>query len=198
VGAGAAGRLSAFSKGHVPGEPGIWILLFGDLGVFSVLFATYLHDRGQHLQLFAHSQGALNRNLGATNTLVLLASSLLVVLSTHALQRDTMRSYAPGLVLGAIGLGLCFIMIKAFEYHEKVSAGITPSTNGYYTWYFVLTGLHLLHVIIGLGVLTALWKLARKPVSTPTHVAYFEGGACFWHLVDLLWILIFPLIFLVR
>jgi nitric oxide reductase NorE protein len=65
-------------------------------------------------------------------------------------------------------------------------------------YYFVLTGLHLGHVLIGLGVLVALLRLAKKPAPSATHIAFFEGGACFWHMVDLLWLVIFPLLFLVR
>lgn len=183
---------------HVPGEPGIWVLLFGDMMVFTVLFTVYLHQRGAKPGLFAESQGALNRALGATNTLVLLTSSLLVVFATRALRSRDQRHLARPLTLAGVLVGSCFVAIKAFEYHEKVAAGITPSTNEFFMYYFVLTGLHLAHVIIGLIVLTVLSTLARKPEPTKTHIAFFEGGACFWHMVDLLWIVIFPLIFLVR
>lgn len=183
---------------HVPGEPGIWVLLFGDMLVFTVLFTVYLSKRGATPNLFAQSQGALNRALGATNTLVLLTSSLLVVFATRAIRSDEWRPYAHRLTLAGAGVGACFVAIKAFEYHEKVQAGITPSTNEFFMYYFVLTGLHLAHVVIGLTVLLVLSRLARKPQPSSTHIAFFEGGACFWHMVDLLWIVIFPLIFLVR
>lgn len=183
---------------HVPGEPGLWILLFGDMALFTVLFAVYLVHRGAQPALFAESQATLNRALGATNTVVLLASSLLVVLATRAVRHDATRRYAPNLVLGAIACGLCFIAIKAYEYHEKIAAGMVPNTNEFYMYYFVLTGLHLGHVVIGLLVLLGLRGLARKPMSTKTQLVFFEAGACFWHLVDLLWIVIFPLLFLVR
>jgi nitric oxide reductase NorE protein len=183
---------------HVPGEPGIWVLLFGDMVVFTVLFTVYLHQRGPKADLFAHSQDALNRNFGAINTLVLLTSSLLVVFATRALRRDDWRRYAHRLTLAGAAVGACFVLIKAVEYHEKISAGLTPSTNEFFMYYFVLTGLHLAHVIVGLCVLLVLSTLARKPEPTRTHLAFFEGGACFWHMVDLLWIVIFPLLFLVR
>jgi nitric oxide reductase NorE protein len=194
----ADGNRSKTRERHVPGEPGIWVLLFGDMMVFTVLFAVYLHQRAGKPGLFAESQGALNRSLGATNTLVLLTSSILVVFATRALRRPEQRHLARPLTLAGALVGSCFVGIKAFEYHEKVSAGITPSTNEFFMYYFVLTGLHLAHVIIGLIVLTVLSTLARKPEPTKTHMAFFEGGACFWHMVDLLWIVIFPLIFLVR
>ena len=195
---GADRNTSEPSPRHVPGEPGIWVLLFGDMMVFTVLFTVYLHQRGARPGLFAESQGALNRTLGATNTLVLLTSSILVVFATRALRRPELRYLARPLTLGGAAVGSCFVAIKAFEYHEKVTAGITPNTNEFFMYYFVLTGLHLAHVIIGLIVLTVLSTLAGKSEPTGTHMAFFEGGACFWHMVDLLWIVIFPLIFLVR
>ncbi len=182
---------------HIPGEAGLWVLLFGDLTVFLVLFCVYLVNRGKHAQLFAHSQHELNRNLGALNTLLLLASSLLVVLATRAV-RSPSRRHAPALMLGAIGFGLGFVAVKVFEYHDKIAAGLTPSTNKFYMFYFVLTGIHLAHLIVGLAVLTVLCVLSRKAELTDGQFMFFEGGACFWHMVDLLWIVIFPLLYLVR
>ncbi len=183
---------------HVPGEAGVWILLFGDMAVFALLFGLYLHGRSQDPALYAASQPALNRNLGAINTVVLLTSSLLVVFATRAIRSRRWRPYAQRLILGGAGVGSVFVIIKVVEYHDKVAVGITTSTNPFFMYYYVLTGVHLAHVIVGLIVLLALSRLARLPEPTTTHIAYFEGGACFWHLVDLLWIVIFPLLFLVR
>ncbi|WP_179467063.1 cytochrome c oxidase subunit 3 family protein [Mycolicibacterium vinylchloridicum] len=194
----AAATESAAPGKHVPGEPGIWVLLFGDMLVFTVLFVVYLHRRGENRELFAESQNALNRNFGAINTLVLLTSSVLVVFAVAALRSERLRPLAPRLTLAGFAVGCCFVIVKVFEYHEKISAGITPSTNEFFMYYFVLTGLHLAHVVIGLAVLLALSRLARKPEPSRTHIAFFEGGGCFWHMVDLLWIVIFPLLFLVR
>jgi len=183
---------------HVPGEPGTWVLLFGDMAVFTVVFAVYLQARGQRSDLFAESQNALNRNFGAVNTLVLLTSSLLVVLAGKALRSDRWRHFASRLMLSGAAVGACFVVIKAFEYRERVAEGDTPTTNEFFMYYFVLTGLHLVHVLAGLAILLALSRLVRMPELTTTHIAFVEGGSCFWHLVDLLWIVIFPLLFLVR
>lgn len=193
----AEARTSA-PRRHVPGEPGIWVLLFGDMLVFTVLFVVYLSRRGEDRELFAQSQDELNRNFGAINTLVLLTSSVLVVYAVHALRSERLRRLAPRLTLAGFAVGLCFILIKVLEYHEKISAGFTPSTNEFFMYYYVLTGLHLAHVVIGLGVLLALWRIARHSSPSRTQIAFFEGGGCFWHMVDLLWIVIFPLLFLVR
>jgi nitric oxide reductase NorE protein len=186
------------SRGHVPGEPGVWVLLFGDLMIFTVLFAVYLHQRSANPGLFSQSQESLNRNLGAINTVVLLTSSVLVVLATRAVRSDRWRHYSHKLIVAAAAVGVCFVIVKGIEYHEKVVLGITPSTNEFFMYYFVLTGVHLFHVVVGLLVLAVLSMLVRNQQITSPRLAFVEGGACYWHLVDLLWLVIFPLVFLVR
>jgi nitric oxide reductase NorE protein len=193
----ARSQRSSGTARHVPGEPGIWLLLFGDMLVFTVLFAVYLHNRKQNAGLFADSQEALHRTTGVVNTVVLLLSSILVVMATCAARAGHTKS-AHRLLSGGAGVGACFVALKAVEYHGLFSAGITPSTNQFYMYYFVLTGLHLAHVLLGLAILVALAATMPATAPTRTRVAFVEGGACFWHMVDLLWIVIFPLVFLVR
>ena len=183
---------------RVPGEPGAWIFILGDMCVFAVFFSVYLIQRGHDPGLFARSQEELNRNLGALNTIFLLVSSLLVVLAVRAVRLEAFRHLAPRLFLGAIGFGGCFIVVKAFEYHEKLAAGITPATNDFFMYYFILTGLHLFHLVFGMAVLTVLWRFTKQDSLSGHKRAFIEGGACFWHMVDLLWIVLFPLLFLVR
>ncbi|MCV7083188.1 cytochrome c oxidase subunit 3 family protein [Mycolicibacterium insubricum] len=183
---------------HIPGEPGLWVLLFADLTVFGALFIVYLVKRGQEPELFAESQALLNRNSGAINTLILLTSSVLIVFAFQTLQSRGPGALASRLLFSGILIGACFVVVKAIEYQEKFAAGITWNTNNFFMYYFVLTGLHLAHVLVGLGVLMALLPITRGPSVTSQQVAFFEGSGCFWHMVDLLWIVIFPLVFLVR
>ena len=182
---------------HVPGETGTWIFIFGDMLVFAVLFATYLYYRGADPGLFNSSQEALNPTYGAVNTLLLLVSSLLVVLAVHCVRRG-MRGVAPRLIAGAFACGAGFSVMKIVEYSDKVGHDITPATNDFFMYYFVLTGLHWFHLLLGLAVLSYLFVLSRKPSLTPRQFAFYEGGACFWHMVDLLWIVLFPLLYLVN
>ncbi|MGY4103751.1 cytochrome c oxidase subunit 3 [Nocardia sp. R16R-3T] len=172
------------------------MFILGDMIVFGVLFATFLNYRCKNPRLFAVSQGALNQNFGATNTVVLLVSSLLVVFAVRAVR---MKSRLASLfVVGAFGCGLIFSALKIVEYTGKIHDGITPVANDFFMFYFVLTGLHWFHLIIGLVVLSVLFVLARKPDLSKQQFAFFEGGACFWHMVDMLWIVLFPLLYLVR
>jgi nitric oxide reductase NorE protein len=181
----------------IPGEVGVWIFILGDISVFAVFFTYYLVQRSKHVDLFDVSQATLNKSFGGINTVFLLISSLFVVLAVRAM-RAAQRVLAQRFIAGAFLCGVAFIVVKVFEYHERIAAHQVPSANGFYLLYFVLTGLHLFHLTIGLAVLTALWSFARRAELTKNQWAFFEGGACFWHMVDLLWLVLFPLIFLVR
>jgi nitric oxide reductase NorE protein len=184
-------------RGHVPGEPGVWVVIGGDMTVFAILFLTYLYYRGDDPTVFESSQATLDQTFGAVNTLLLLVSSLLVVLAVRAI-RAGRNAVAPRLIAGAFACGIGFSILKGIEYADKIDADQTPGTNDFYMYYFVLTGLHWFHVIIGLSVLTVLFVLARRPKLTSGQTAFVEGGASFWHMVDLLWIVIFPFLYLVK
>jgi len=181
----------------VPGEAGVWIFILGDMTVFAVFFVVYLVERSKNRQVFELSQQTLDKHFGAVNTVFLLISSLLVVLAVRAM-RVAARHVAQRAIVGAFLCGIAFVIVKVFEYHERIAAHETPSTNGFYLLYFVLTGLHLFHLLIGLAVLIVLWSMTGRPALSTNHWAFFEGAACFWHMVDLLWLVLFPLIFLVR
>lgn len=193
----AAQRAVVDRQRHIPGEPGLWVLIFGELLLFGLLFGVFLFYRARDPEGFAASQHTLNVDLGVVNTLVLLVSSLLVIIGVHAVQNDASR-VARGMFLGALLCGGVFAVNKIFEYSAKISAGLLPTTNDFYMYYYVLTGLHLVHVLVGMELLVFMYAQAGKKFITPTRFGYIEGAACFWHLVDLLWIVLFPLIYLVR
>jgi nitric oxide reductase NorE protein len=182
---------------HVPGESGIWVFILGDMVVFAIMFATYLYYRGKDVALFNISQLRLNPDFGLVNTLLLLASSLLVVLAVGLVRAGNHRP-ARALILGAIGCGLAFSVLKVIEYSSKIDAGITPQTNQFFMFYFVLTGLHWFHLAIGLAVLGYMYFSARRTALDINQFAWFEGAGCYWHMVDLLWIVLFPLLYLVN
>lgn len=184
-------------RGHVPGEEGIWVFIFGDMLVFAILFGTYLYYRAEDVALFTSSQQVLNTTFGLINTLLLLFSSLLVVMAVSAIRQGRPQP-APRLLIGAIACGLAFSVLKIVEYAGKIDMGITPQTNSFYMFYFVLTGLHWFHLLLGLGVLTYMYFSARRPVLDAKQFAWVEGGGCFWHMVDLLWIVLFPLLYLMN
>ena len=123
--------------------------------------------------------------------------SLFVALAVRAVSQGR-TDLAPRLFLAALACAIGFVLFKGFEYYELISAGIAVNSNSFFGFYFALTGLHLGHVIIGAVLLAVLAKVTRRPLAKPSHFALVESGGCFWHMVDLLWIIIFPLLYLVE
>jgi len=179
---------------RIPGEPGIWVLIIGDFLVFSLLFIVFGHYRRQDPQLFFHSHMVLNRGIGLANTLVLLTSSVLVALSVQRMRRG-----ANGAVLlwTSFACALTFIGLKLLEYSQKLAVGITPMTDQFYTLYFAYTGIHLAHVLLGTILLGLMAKVASRIPMTAAGVMIVECGAILWHLIDLLWIMLFAIFYLV-
>lgn len=182
---------------RLPGEEGIWILVFGDMVVFGLLFLTFSFYRAENVGLYRSGQDLLNEQLGLVNTLLLLTSSWAVALAVRNV-RLGLRTQASTLLGIAVALGCSFVMIKIAEYHEKIAAGITLLTNDFFSYYFVITGIHLTHVLVGIGVLIFLILRTRRAALVVDDVRVFESGAIFWHLVDLLWLVIFALLYLTR
>ncbi|MDT7587355.1 MAG: hypothetical protein QOE32_4905 [Pseudonocardiales bacterium] len=182
---------------HLPGVEGVWVFVIADMTVFGVLFACFMVGRHQDPALFEASRHALNPNFGGVNTLILLTSSLLVVLALDAVRKNRAR-VASHFLAGAFFCGVAFMVSKAIEYTEKLNANITLLTNDFYMYYFTLTGIHLAHVVAGNVVLFVLWFKARARTFDPDSPTVFECGATYWHMVDLLWIMLFPLLYLLR
>ena len=182
---------------HLPGEAGIWVFILGDMTVFGLFFATFMFYRGQEAQVFADAQALLNQNWGAINTILLLVSSWWVVLGLNAVRLGR-TALATRLYSAAWVCGFLFVVVKYFEWGEKIRAGITVTTNDFFMYYFIFTGIHLLHLLIGLGVLAFVISLTRKGRSDSKGLMMIEGSSCFWHMVDLLWIVLFPILYLVH
>ena len=191
------GDQRAKSERHLPGEEGVWIFILGDMLIFGLFFCVFMYYRVQSPELFVESQSSLNQHYGALNTLLLLTSSWFVVLGVQAV-RENMGALAGKLFAGAFFCGLGFGVVKFFEYGEKISQGVTLVTNDFFMYYYVFTGIHFLHVIIGMGILIYLWRKSDAVSFVQSDVRNFESGASYWHMVDLLWIVLFPLLYLVK
>jgi nitric oxide reductase NorE protein len=176
----------------IPGEAGLWVFLLSDMTVFAAFFAMLLVVRADQPEMFSASATRLDQGLGAVNTLLLLTSSLLVVLAVGAARRGA--AGAARLLDGALLCGASFAVVKGVEWGGELSDGLTPSSNDFFGVYYMLTGIHLLHVLAGLGVLIVLRRQVTRAAGPNLHV--IEGGACYWHMVDLLWLVLFPLLYL--
>jgi nitric oxide reductase NorE protein len=182
---------------RLPGVDGVWVAIGADSVIFAILFGSFMQARMQDPAVFEASRHTLNMNLGGIDTLILLTSSWSVALAVQAMKRDQIDR-EPRLLLGGAVTGLMFVVSKSIEYFEKFAHGITPGTNPFFMWYFTLTGIHLLHVVFGTSLLTYLWIRSRRGTYDHLHRAVPESVASYWHLVDLLWVVLFPLLYLMK
>lgn len=189
---------AVLTQRQIPGDPGVWILILGDLLVFALLFFFFTYSHAGFRELFNAAQGELNQAYGVINTLFLLTSSWCIATALKSAQQGE-RERCVRFTVATILCGVGFIVVKLLEYVEKINSGITVLTNDFFMYYFMLTGIHFFHVLIGMGVLTYLWLKVRNdhsPVSD--NLLVFETGASYWHMVDLLWIVIFYLLYLMN
>jgi len=173
----------------LPGNPLMWVLILSELLVFMAFFALYAAERAAQVALFDASQQHLDPLMGGLNTLVLLTSGLCVALAVEATAARRIRRARQWLA-AAMGLGVLFGVIKVVEYSSKFAVGITPDTNTFFGFYYGLTAFHFAHVLFGLALLAL--------VSWRTSLANVETAAAFWHMVDLVWIMLYPLLYLLR
>jgi nitric oxide reductase NorE protein len=182
---------------RLPGVDGVWVFIGADSVIFAILFLSFMQERLKNPDVFETSRHTLNMHLGGIDTLILLTSSWSVALAVQAMKRDLVDR-EPLLLLGGAVTGLMFMVSKAIEYFQKFAHGITPGTNPFFMWYFTLTGIHLIHVVVGTSMLTYLWIRSRRGTYDHLHKAVPESVASYWHLVDLLWIVLFPLLYLMK
>lgn len=180
---------------HVPGQPDMWFFVLFESLVFTSYFCVYLFSRTQHEQAFLQSQSHLLLGLGVLETVVLLTSSWSVA---RSVQHARAGRYEPAKrdALFAVGCGLVFLVLKVVEWTRLIREGHTLTSSTFFSYYFFLTGIHLLHLLIGFVVLGVLFNQLSNPKKR-SQVAV-ETCATYWHTVDFLWVLIFALLYVVR
>jgi len=193
------------------GKLGMWLFLATEILLFGGLFVAYSVFHYLHPELFRIAHQKLDVFWGATNTVVLLFSSLTVVLAIHAAQKNRKDWVMINLVI-TILCALIFLCVKYVEYKHKFADGLLPGmyfTNGsitaapdqlhiFFGVYFLMTGLHGIHVLIGMAVLSWLLYRTWKGEFSSQFYAPLELGGLYWHLVDVIWIFLFPLLYLIR
>lgn len=186
---------------------GMWLFLGQELLFFSGLFMAYIAYRWMYPDTWLDAADLLNKELGTLNTVVLLTSSLTMALAVRSTELGEMKKVVQYL-WATIGLGVVFLVVKAFEYSHKIHEGMLPGfhfsyeglDNGglFFGIYFAATGLHALHVIIGLGLMLWLIKRCKNGLVNEERYVLCENIGLYWHLVDLIWIFLFPMLYLVR
>ena len=192
----AAGQVTREAP-RLQGDLGVWLVILLELLTFAILFVAFAFARTGELEVFQASQQTLNLHAGALNTVLLITGSWCVACAVRAVQRDACALGARWL-LASLACGAGFVVVKLGEYAEKLQAGVDLSSNTFYMFYIFLTGFHFLHVLVGMLALLYLWIKTRRGAYGSHDSHAIETGAAFWHMVDLLWIVLFPLVYVMR
>ncbi|MCD4758633.1 MAG: cytochrome c oxidase subunit 3 [Arcobacteraceae bacterium] len=186
---------------YPPGDFSIWIIIYIELITFGLFFIGFAFSRKGQVEVFNASQLLLDQRFGLVNTILLITSSYFVVKAVTIIKTiNTEESFQKASVylLGAIGLGGVFLIIKIIEFSDKYSQGINLSTNSFFMFYFILTIFHFMHVVLGMIILYNLYLNTKVGLYTKKEHRGLETGASYWHMVDLLWIVLFPLVYIIR
>jgi cytochrome c oxidase subunit 3 len=187
---------------------GMWVFLATEVMFFGGLFASYVVYRALYPMAFAVASQELDIKLGTLNTAVLLVSSFTMVVAVFGSQTGRRRTMIGGLAL-TIALGVVFLAIKFYEYYQKYvehhipgpsfefPAPYTKPAKMYFTLYFAMTGLHAAHMIVGCGLLSVLIVMAWRGRFTPEYHSPVEISGLYWHFVDIIWIFLYPLLYLI-
>ncbi|HQZ37417.1 MAG TPA: cytochrome c oxidase subunit 3 family protein [Vicinamibacterales bacterium] len=188
---------------------GMWVFLLTEVLFFGGLFMAYLLYRVWYFDAFAEASRDLDIQLGTFNTVVLIGSSLTMALGVRAAQTDERKKTVFWLVATII-LGLVFLVVKGFEYEHKFAVGHVPGPNFhsdspyaaqeqiFFSLYFTMTGLHALHMVVGVGLMSVITWMAAKGRFSARYYTPVEMAGLYWHFVDLVWIYLFPLLYLVE
>ncbi|HEX5253118.1 MAG TPA: cytochrome c oxidase subunit 3 family protein [Mycobacterium sp.] len=179
----------------VPGQPDMWAFVLFETLVFTAYFGFYLFSRGRNPELFLHSQAHLDLRVGVVNTLVLLLSSWSVARCVQSARAGAYREALRDVFITA-AFAVVFLFFKVFEWVRLAHAGNGVDSNDFFMYYFFLTGIHFVHLLIGFVVLGIIVYQLRSPARRSQELV--ETGATYWHTVDFLWVLIFALLYVVR
>ena len=180
---------------YPPGGILLWIIIYVELITFGIALIAMVYYGKQDPQLFHDSKLQLNVTLGTINTVFLLTSGFFMANTVHELKEKN-KSKAKKHLLITMLFGILFLILKTIEYDSKLDAGLVMSTNLFFTFYWMLTLFHVIHVIVGLIILTSVFFGMIKENST-MQMEDVEASAAFWHMCDLIWLLLFPVIYLI-
>ena len=179
---------------YPPGGILLWIIIIIELLTFGIALISMVYLGKQEPTLFHDSRLHLNATFGTINTVFLLTSGFFMANSVHEFKLNNIPKAKKYLLITML-FGVLFLILKSIEYYSKIEAGISLDTNTFFTFYWMLTLFHFSHVIIGLIILAIMYFGMRK--ENNTQVEDLEASAAFWHMCDLIWLLLFPVIYLI-
>jgi nitric oxide reductase NorE protein len=187
--------MTAATQARTPGQPDMWVLVMIEAATFSAYFVVYTLCYRDDPSLFLRGQAQLSLGLGVINTLVMLTSSWSIARCVDSARKGNWPAAMRSLWLTAGG-GLMFCALKIGEWMTELDKGFDFSTDLFFSFYYFLTAMHLLHVLVGFIALGVVWWQLRSPARRSLELV--ETGATFWHMVDFLWVIIFALLYVMR
>ena len=182
---------------RLPGDLAMWFFILAELTVFAILILAFAVTQMFNPQLFGESRAALDSSIGLALTLSLLTSGLFAALAVEQV-RQARQGRAALLLLAALGTSCVYVVLKLNEYGHLAGLGLGMEHNTFFTLYWILTGFHFLHVLLGMVILGWLAERCRRGAyRTDTHSG-LESGVLYWHMVDLVWVLLFPLVYVLN
>jgi len=180
---------------YPPGGILLWIIIFLELITFGAALIAMAFYGKQEAEIFHESRLLLNVTYGTINTVFLLTSGFFMAVTVHEIKEKKTQK-AQKYLLVTMLFGFLFLILKAIEYNAKLNAGLDMGYNTFFTFYWMLTLFHVIHVIVGLVILTSVYFGIKKENST-TNIIDVEASAAFWHMCDLIWLILFPVIYLI-
>ncbi|NVK53151.1 MAG: cytochrome c oxidase subunit 3 [Flavobacteriaceae bacterium] len=179
---------------YPPGGILIWIVIFLELFTFGIALIAMAASAKEEPIVFHNSRLMLNTTYGTINTVLLITSGFFMAVAVQYLKKNNIKKLLLYLVLTMLG-GVLFLVVKTIEYHSKLESGLDMSYNTFFSYYWMLTLFHVIHVIVGLVILSAMYFSLKK--KQQINFEDFEASAAFWHMCDLIWLLLFPVIYLI-
>lgn len=180
---------------YPPGGILVWFLIILELFTFLGAALIFVYYRSNLLQEFTESKALLNPIIGAINTIILITSGYFMAISVNKLREDDTQKSALFMLVGLV-LGIIFLAVKGMEFYHKIELGIGFSYNTFFTFYWLMTGFHFVHVLFGVGLLAYMYFAVKKGEYSSKELFDVEASATYWHMCDLIWILIFPVLYL--
>lgn len=189
-------NVTPVASSRLPGDLAMWFFILAELTVFAILFIGFAVAEQQNSDIFALGKTQLHQTSGLINTLALITSSYFVAIALHAMHSGDGKKAARLLIIAKL-VACIYIVVKVWEYLSLLDQGIDIETNTFFTLYFMITFFHLMHVLLGMVILAFVTVKAAKNGYNESNISGFESGASYWHMVDLLWIILFPLIYVI-
>ncbi len=180
---------------YPPGGILIWMIVFVEIFTFMIALAWFVIRRNADTEVFEQSQQLLNKQFGIFNTLFLVTAGYFMANALHKLKQGDNQASGNNINLSIL-MGLMFLLLKGYEYSDKISLGIGLGYSDFFTYYWLLTGFHFIHVMAGLVIIVSLKFYIKKKHYTSSNYGDVETGAVFWHMCDLIWLMLFPVLYL--